>query len=671
MGFLAPWFLAGGLAAGLPIYLHLLRRHRTTPLPFSSLMFFERRTQSSIKHRRLRYLLLLAFRLAVILLIALAFANPFIERSAAAMAGEKLDLLVIDDSFSMRAGTRLADAKRDALAFLDARKPGERAQVMSLGSQVHVLTEPTQDTGVLRSAVDSIEPGDTRGSFGSLSSTLRSMGETVHTPIELHLFSDMQRSAMPASFSEMSLPGNVTVVLHPEAKAPEANWTVESVSAPGEVFDPKKSRVQAVISGYHTPDAKKTVSLVVNGKTVATQTVNVPANGRASVEFASLDVPYGLTRCEVRIDSGDTLPADDSSLFAVKRSDPRKVLFVYEPDDTRSPLYFRAALASAAESAFNLETVTVDRVANVQPAGHDFVVLSDVASLPASFEASLNNYVKLGGSVLIAAGTSAARHPRIPIFGDNITDSLYYSREGARFQTVGDSDPSYPSVEKADHLAGVKFYFAVRVASPDARVAARLTDQTPLLLEKKIGEGRVLLFASGFDNLTNDFPLHAVFIPFIDQTARYLSGMETRVGSRMVDSFLELRTAKEQSVGVEVVDPDGKRPLSLKEAVTAQSFQLTRAGFYQLRLASGRQDLVGVNADRRESDLDVIPRDVLALWTGNAANTDQQASAPGAVTQDQKKPYSLWWYAVLLLLVATLAESLLSSQYLTMSREEP
>lgn len=671
MGFLAPWFLAGGLAAGLPIYLHLLRRHRTTPLPFSSLMFFERRTQSAIKHRRLRYLVLLASRLAVILLIALAFANPFIERSAAAMAGEKLDLLVIDDSFSMRAGTRLADAKRDALAFIDARKPGERAEVMTLASQAHILTEPTQDPAVLRSAVETIQPGDTRGNFGALASTLRSMGETVHTPIELDLFSDMQRTAMPASFGELSLPANVTVVVHPEAKAPEANWTVESVSAPGEVFDPKKARVQAVISGYHTPDAKKTVSLVVNGKTLATQTVNVPANGRASVEFNSLDVPYGLARCEVRIDSGDVLPADDVSLFAVKRSDPRKVLFIYEPDDTRSPLYFRAALASAAESAFNLETVTVDRAASVQPAGHDFVVLSDVASLPASFEASLTNYVKSGGSVLIAAGTSAARHPAIPIFGDKITDTLYYSREGARFQTVGDSDPSYPSVEKADHLAGVKFYFAVRVASPDARVAARLTDQTPLLLEKKIGEGRVLLFASGFDNLTNDFPLRPVFIPFVDQTARYLSGMESRVGSRMVDSFLELRTAKEQSVGVEVVDPDGKRPLSLKEAATAQSFQLSRAGFYELRLASGRQDLVGVNADRRESDLDVIPRETLALWTGNSVNTNEQAATPGGVAQDQKKPYSLWWYAVLLLLVATLAESLLSSQYLTMSREEP
>ena len=62
MGFLTPWFLAGAAAVGLPVWLHLLQKHKTTPLPFSSLMFFEKRTQSSIKHRRLRYLLLFAMR---------------------------------------------------------------------------------------------------------------------------------------------------------------------------------------------------------------------------------------------------------------------------------------------------------------------------------------------------------------------------------------------------------------------------------------------------------------------------------------------------------------------------------------------------------------------------------------------------------------------------------
>src|SRR5579862_3038246 len=115
MGFFTPWFLAAGLAVGLPVWLHMLRKHKTTPLPFSSLMFFERRTQSSIKHRRLQYLLLLALRTAVVALLALEFARPFLESHLGGLTvGPKLTVLAIDSSFSMRQGDRLARAKRAA-----------------------------------------------------------------------------------------------------------------------------------------------------------------------------------------------------------------------------------------------------------------------------------------------------------------------------------------------------------------------------------------------------------------------------------------------------------------------------------------------------------------------------------------------------------------------------
>jgi hypothetical protein len=249
-------------------------------------------------------------------------------------------------------------------------------------------------------------------------------------------------------------------------------------------------------------------------------------------------------------------------------------------------------------------------------------------------------------------------------------DAHDYSRTADRFLNVGDTDASHPSIDKADHWAGVKFYFATVVDPGDARVAARLTDQTPVLLEKKIGEGTVLVFASGFDNLTNDFPLRSAFVPFVDQTARYLSGTERRSGSRVVDSFLDLRNSKEQAVSVEVIDPEGQRPLSLKDATTAQSYQLTEAGFYELQLADGRHDLVGVNADRRESDLSVIPDATLALWKGAPAGVPQQASTSGPA-QEPTKPYSLWWYVMLLLLAATIAESMLADQYLGTQQEEP
>src|SRR5438309_1385272 len=137
MGLLAPWFLGGLVAIGLPVYLHLLRRHASTPRPFSSLRFFERRTQSSIRHRRLRYLALLSLRLALLVLLVLAFANPFVNRTAAAVAADNLLLLVVDNAVSMRAGTRLADAKRSAAAELASHRSSPRVQVAALGSELH------------------------------------------------------------------------------------------------------------------------------------------------------------------------------------------------------------------------------------------------------------------------------------------------------------------------------------------------------------------------------------------------------------------------------------------------------------------------------------------------------------------------------------------------------
>src|SRR5579863_1356280 len=145
MGLFAPWFLAGLAGLALPLYLHLLKRQTTTPKPVSSLMFFESRTQASTRHRRLRYFLLLSLRLLLLLLLILAFANPFVNRNTATLASNRLVLLVIDNSFSMRAGTRLADAKAAAMSVLSG-KGAARAQVAAFGSQLRLMMpQPTVD----------------------------------------------------------------------------------------------------------------------------------------------------------------------------------------------------------------------------------------------------------------------------------------------------------------------------------------------------------------------------------------------------------------------------------------------------------------------------------------------------------------------------------------------
>ena len=135
--------------------------------------------------------------------------------------------------------------------------------------------------------------------------------------------------------------------------------------------------------------------------------MDVPEGGRAQAEFLGLDAPYGFSRGEVRIDSADSLPADDRFVFAVERTDPRKVLFV---DDGRHPnagLYFRAALDSSGDSAFVMETLRAEQAANAQLSHYSFVVLSDLGSMPPGFDDSLKSYVRGGGAVLRALGPAS------------------------------------------------------------------------------------------------------------------------------------------------------------------------------------------------------------------------------------------------------------------------
>lgn len=680
MGFLEPWFLGGLAALGVPVFVHLLRKHVTVPRPVSSLMFFERGTQSSTRHRRLRYLLLFALRFALVLLIVLAFANPFVRRAAADANGRQM-LIVLDNSFSMRTGSRFADAKQQALAALAAKPHSERARIVALGGQVDLLTQPIDDDAQLRAALESIQPGDGHANFGELGRAVRALTENDHGPIDLHLFSDMQRSAMPANFADMVFPGSVKLIVHSVGNGSvPPNWTVESVDAPAELSDPKdprRSHVEAVIAGFSTPAATKSVSLVVNGKVIATKKVDVPANGRATVNFAPLDVGYGFNRCAVRIDGGDAFPADDASVFAVRRSDPERVLFVHAVGDPRSALYFQAALAAAAQSSFVLQSVAAEQATDLDPSKFAFVVLSDAPSLPAIFEHALAQNIAKGGNVLVALGTSSAHHGQILLWGGQAIEAHDYGR-GGNPASVGQVDFSYPALEQAQPgrddggWSEVKVYYAVAVDPAHARVAARLSDGTPFILDKQIGEGHILLFTSGLENLTNDLPLHPVFVAFVDRAARYLSGSERLSGSRLVDSYAQLRSASGPAVdegSVEVIDPDGHRPLSLSEARTAQSIRLARAGFYQIHFANGRDAVIGVNPDRRESDLAPMPSDIQQLWSGSSAGA-ANATAASASSEEKYRPVSLWWYVMLLAFLVAMAETALSSGYLGTQREE-
>jgi Aerotolerance regulator N-terminal/von Willebrand factor type A domain len=664
MGFFTPWFLAGAAAVGLPIWLHLLKRHKTDPKLFPSLMFFEYRETSSVKHRRLDHILLFVLRTLMILLLALLFASPFIRRSTAASDGKRLTVVVVDRSFSMRDGDRLARAKNQAMQVLGNLKPGDQAQVIALAGQVQALTQVISDPAALRAAVAAVQPGDSRASFGELARYLRTLSEAQKIPLEVHLASDLQKSAMPAGFADMRLAPGTTLVFHPVGGA-EKNWTVENVTAPRRVFDPKRVKVQATIAGFGTPAAKRAVTLLLNGRELQNKSVDVPENGRAQVEFLGLDAPYGFSKGEVRIDSADSLPADDHYYFSTERTDPRKVLFIDDGRRPRAELYFRDALDSTGDGGFQMETLRPEVAAGANLSNFAFVVLNDLSTVPANLESSLEHYANAGGSVLVSVGPGSAVLPRVPVLDEAIQTSSYAGREGDRFLTVTDLDAGHPALRSVDRFNGVKFYQAIHVSAAKSRVLAKLNDQTPLVLERAMGEGKVLAFTSTFDNVLNDLPIHASWVPFVAQTALYLGGGGAEQPVNLpVDSYVELRTGDSQGAAAEVLDPDGKRLLSLEEAVKARNFALDREGFFEIKTAAGRRSLVAAHADRRESDLTPISPETLDLWKGTGSLDSSPGGGPGGATDAADKPWGLWPYILLLLLGVAVAESVVADGFL-------
>ena len=253
---------------------------------------------------------------------------------------------------------------------------------------------------------------------------------------------------------------------------------------------------------------------------------------------------------------------------------------------------------------------------------------------------------------------------KVPVTGDAIQETRYAGREGDRFQTAAWLDASHPSILKDDRWEGVKFYQTIQVDPGNARVAAKLSDQTPLLIDQQLGEGHVLVFASTFDNVANDFPIHPSFVPFIEQTARYLGRLDAGPASVQVGSFAELRDSKEKGAAVDVLDPKGERVLSLEEATKAQNIQFTIAGFYDIRRPNGRNELVAVNADRHESDL----TPVAPGYSHFVAEYSPRGLRGGRVRRKQK-PLSLWWYVMLAVLALAVAESLLGNQHLSVDKE--
>lgn len=125
MTFVYPLVLGGLLLAGVPVLLHFLIRKKPKTLLFPAFRFLMQKQRSNTRNLRLKHLLLLLLRVALIALVVFALARPRLFHEQIGLSRERpvALVLVFDTTPSMELQsnemTRLDLAKRRALELLN------------------------------------------------------------------------------------------------------------------------------------------------------------------------------------------------------------------------------------------------------------------------------------------------------------------------------------------------------------------------------------------------------------------------------------------------------------------------------------------------------------------------------------------------------------------------
>jgi hypothetical protein len=632
MTFLNPLLLVGLLGMAVPVLIHLLSRRTARQVEFSSLDFLRRLERRSLRRVRIRQILLLVVRMAIIAAVSLAMARPtLLSAPSAGGRGATSAVVILDGSCSMGAkaeGGALLDAARArAREVLDTFERGDEVVLLVPGTTVPVRTEGVRDVDLVRERLDAVAPG---GGFGDLAAAVReasaSLSDARHPNREIHVLSDFQRSAWDGLGEGGELAEGTALFLLPVGRdpVPENAW-IESVDFSGQILE-KGSPVEfrtVVASGPGFGPREVEVEFEVDGKVADRRRIDLAPESRVALTFRETFGEDGLHTGLVRLAANDALSEDDERRFSLRTARAVPVMLVAGPGSSARFLTMALAPAGATAGTFAVRTAEPRELASASRERESVVIVADVERLGEEELSGIKRYLSEGGGLVVFPGpaTDAAVWGRgfLPRFLPGTFTELRTAEDGFTITRVDASHPLFAvfGEEEGSALAEIRFTRSL-VLRPGAGTAvlASYADGNPAILESSLLPGRVLFFTSSPDPAWSDFPLTGTFLPLLHEAVRYLSETGTKAAADVaVGEGASVRVAGAEGAGqVTLTSPSGEtRAVALEAGPGGWRLVLPPTdapGFWTFSSARGDTlAALAANIDARESDLARIDPD--------------------------------------------------------------
>jgi hypothetical protein len=716
MSFLSPAFLLGLPLVAIPVLIHFFSRRQRNPIPWGAMEFLMTSATPRRRFLRLRDLLLLLLRIAIVLAIIGALAQPMLSSNWIGSSGPRDVILILDNSMSTarQIGSRtvfdreLDEAAKimqqlkgtDVLRILlaspspewmdDSPVAGGSSGLRGLAARLRQLKPNDGAAGMLECAQAALqaEPaGKDLARFITVVTDGQAHGWRAETP---GVWASIQTLAKKAA-----LPAVVRVVVPEGVSGPAANLAVERVTAARAVAGVGQPAILTASVKNTGNRASAATSLAWSTRDESLGLGTVPALEPGAGTTVSLSQPFatpGLFDVACRLNSPDDLAPDNSAHFLLEVTRSIPILLVEgEPQsdpmqsDTR---YFLAALgydgegkeSSPSASVFRPKLINYERLRAEDLSAFQCVVLADIPRLPADLAQKLARYVNSGGGLWIALGEQTD----VAAFNQ----SFYEQSSGISAlplrQPVGDADDHEKSIAlvppAADHPATALLADTHRLdidrvriyrrhqfdadAGSSVTVLLRAEGGAPVVVERDLGRGRVIVMAIPLGLAWSNLPLCHSYVVMAREWLWYLTEPGLVKRNLQAGEVLQVTGPIENSSGSASLETPGGRLVQLfgQEEDGRMVFRYPKTRFpgeYQLTVADAgkgsRPEKFLVGRDPEESNLTPLSSEQIKALSnagGLEFGGDPLFQPPTQKIAAPPKALAMWLLMALIVLMA-------------------
>ena len=545
MAFLNPLFLLGLLATGIPLVIHLWNRRRVVTIDFSSLIFITAAHRENARRFQLRQFLILLLRMAIIALIALALARPFLTLGLpVASVRAKTDVvIVLDNSYSMAYqdinGVRINKAKTLAADIIDTLRHGDRASLILMSDiPKPVFRQLTPDIESVIAAINDTETSyRTTNVQPSLELAHEILTESEQLNKEIYLISDFAQNGWK-NWNRLPNRSGARISLIPVAEGEAHNISIKEIRPSNQLIGVDLPFQLNVTTMNHSvaPLDQNILTLFIEGEKQKTMSFSVAPN-----ESLNTTLTYNFSTPGTHIGyftlTDDRLNIDNQRYFALKALGEVRVLCVGEqteyltlalnPRTHSGPSSVvrrqKESLVETGEKDSNRHNdqliadsrlltanvmilptqCTPDEFVTFPLEDYDVIVLADVLTISHQMRAQLQEFTRHGKSIIAFVST------RSDVASYNEPDNVWLpARLGSPLtwtppQQVQAYEETHPifDIFPSDGFSmqyAPQFYNGVALQPlSESNVIARFGDDTPFLVERSQGASTVLLYNCG------------------------------------------------------------------------------------------------------------------------------------------------------------------------------